>query len=274
MIPAIISLSDIHFSYNGHTRTLFSGLSLDVLPGTVTAILGPNGAGKTTLLHLILGILVPSQGTVLLAQRPRNAYSRREVGKLVGLVLQNEVIPFNFTVLEYVLLGRAPYLQMLQIPGPDDLRVAESALEQVGMTHMRQRSIQALSGGERQLVMVARALAQQPRILLLDEPTSHLDLGNKGRVLSIMQQLAAQGVTVVFTTHEPDLAASVAQFAVLMRYGTTLASGSMDQVFTTDNLTQTYDAPVQVIEVMGRRMVLPPYPTTNVGQVANLPPVG
>jgi iron complex transport system ATP-binding protein len=125
----------------------------------------------------------------------------------------------------------------------------------VGMETMAERSVQTLSGGERQLVLIARALAQQPRILLLDEPTSHLDLGNKGRVLQLMRRLADDGVTVVFSTHEPNLA-TVADYLVLMRNGQTLATGPLDVVFTSGNLSLTYDVPVTVAQVDGQRVVL------------------
>jgi iron complex transport system ATP-binding protein len=125
----------------------------------------------------------------------------------------------------------------------------------VGIETMAERSVQTLSGGERQLVLIARALAQQPRILLLDEPTSHLDLGNKGRVLLLMRRLADDGVTVVFTTHEPNLV-TVADYLVLMRDGQTLAAGPKDAVFTSDNLSRTYDVPVTVAQVGGLRVVL------------------
>jgi iron complex transport system ATP-binding protein len=253
--PAI-TLSDITFSYASQTRVLFEGLSLEIPPGTITAILGPNGSGKTTLMHLILGLLSPDEGVILLARRPRHQYSRRDLGKLMGLVSQNEFIPFNFTVLDYVLLGRAPHLQLLQTPSAADVAVAERVLEEIGLRHLKDRSIQSLSGGERQLVMIARALAQRPRILLLDEPTSHLDLGNKRRVLDIMTTQAAQGVTVVFTTHEPDLAAAVAEYAVLMGGGEIQAVGTAETVLTGENLSETYGVPVEVIELDGERIVV------------------
>jgi iron complex transport system ATP-binding protein len=251
----MIVLSEIRFSYNGHEHTVFENLSLEIPAGSTTAILGPNGAGKSTLLHLILGILTPASGLILLGQRPRQQYARRELGRLIGLVAQDETIPFNFTVLEYVLLGRAPYLQILQTPGAEDVRVARRALAAVGMETMAERSVQTLSGGERQLVMIGRALAQQPRILLLDEPTSHLDLSNKGRVLQLVRRLADDGVTVVLTTHEPNLTA-VADHLILMRHGQTLAAGPMGAVFTSANLSQTYDVPVTVAQVDGHRVVL------------------
>jgi iron complex transport system ATP-binding protein len=256
MMP-MITLSDIRFVYNGHAHTVFEDLSLEIPAGSTTAILGPNGAGKSTLLHLILGILTPASGRILLDQRPRQHYARRELGRLIGLVAQDEDVPFNFTALEYVLLGRAPYLPILQTPGPEDSRIACRALATVGMETMAERSVQTLSGGERQLVLIARALAQQPRILLLDEPTSHLDLGNKGRVLSLVRRLADDGVTVVFTTHEPNLA-TVADYLVLMRDGQTLAAGPVDAVFTSGNLSSTYDVPVKVAQVDGQRVVLTP----------------
>jgi iron complex transport system ATP-binding protein len=260
MNPPTISLDQVVFDYERGERRpqpLFAGLSLELPASTITAILGPNGSGKTTLLHLILGILAPEAGVILLAQRPRRHYTRRALGQLVGLVSQNEYLPFNFTVLEYVLLGRAPHLQLLQTPGEGDIEIACEVLAEIGLADLADRSIQSLSGGERQLVMVARALAQRPRILLLDEPTSHLDLANRERVLTTLAQQAAQGVTVVFTTHEPNQAASVASFVVLMREGRVLEAGPMDDVITADRLTATYGVPVEVVEVRGRRIVVP-----------------
>jgi iron complex transport system ATP-binding protein len=256
--PASISLSDVVFTHEGQRRVLFERLTLEIPGGRVTAILGPNGSGKTTLLHLILGILAPGAGAVLLAHRRRDQYSRRDLGRLIGLVSQSEYIPFNFTVLEYVLLGRAPHLQLLQTPGEADIRTARLVLQETGLSHLEDRSIQALSGGERQLVMVARALVQQPRILLLDEPTSHLDLSNKGRVLSMIAQQAAHGVTVAFTTHEPDLAASTVDFVVLMRAGQVLDAGPVASTLTSSALTETYGVPVEVVELNGRRLVVGP----------------
>ncbi len=252
----MISLSTLRFSYDGRARTLFDGLSLEIPAGSITAILGPNGVGKSTLLHLILGLLKPHAGSVLLNGRSRHTYSRRELGRLVGLVAQTESIPFSFTVMDYVLLGRAPYLGPLDVPGPEDVRVAEKALARLGIDAMARRAIDTLSGGEQQLVVLARALAQQPRILLLDEPTAHLDLGNKGRVLRLVQEMVADGITAVFTTHEPDLVAAIADYVVLMRGGETLAAGTLADTLTSEWLSLTYNVPVTVVEVEGRRVVL------------------
>ena len=256
--PAV-SLSNVVFKYEGQPQRLFEGLTLDIPPGTITAILGPNGSGKTTLLHLILGLQSPDQGSVLLARRPRRQYNRRALGKMVGLVSQDEYIPFNFTVLDYVLLGRTPHLRMLQTPGARDVDIVHQVLGEMGMSRLTDRSIQSLSGGERQLAMVARALAQRPRILLLDEPTSHLDVSNRGRILDVMTAQADRGVTVIFTTHEPAIASEIAAFAVLMREGNVLAAGPAESVLTGQTLTRTYGVRVEIIKTNGRRLVVPDY---------------
>ena len=253
---AIISLADIQFSYAATSAQVFDHLSLEIEPGTITALLGPNGSGKSTLLHLLLGVLSPQAGVILVARRDRTKYSPREFGRLVGLVSQDEYLPFNFTVLEYVLLGRAPHLHLLGKPSRHDQQVALDALETLGLRSFKERPIQALSGGERQLVTMARALAQEPRILLLDEPTSHLDLGNKQRIRGILRRLKAQGETVLFTTHDPNEAASVADQVILLRAGKIQSAGDARQVLTAAHLTATYGVEVQVVENNGRLVVL------------------
>jgi iron complex transport system ATP-binding protein len=252
----MVSVSGLSFSYNGARRTILRDLALEIPAGTITTILGPNGSGKTTLLRLILGVLQPQRGRILLAGRSQGSYSRREMGKLVGLVPQDEHIPFDFSILEYVLLGRAPYLGTLATPGEEDYQAVLNAMRTAGLIGMEARSLPNLSGGERQLVVVARALAQQPRILLMDEPTAHLDLSNKGRLLAIMRDLVSQGVTLILTTHDPNLAASVAGHAVLMRDGQVQAAGPPETTLTAERLSATYAVPVQVFEVDGKRLVL------------------
>jgi iron complex transport system ATP-binding protein len=253
---AILAVSGLSFGYNGPDQSVLRDLSLEVPAGTVTAILGPNGSGKTTLLRLLLGILRPQAGTVWLAGQPLGSYSRRERSQLVGLVPQDEHIPFDFSVLEYVLLGRAPHLSPLQIPGEPDRQVALAALRTAGLAGLEDRPLPTLSGGERQLATLARALAQQSKTLLLDEPTAHLDLGNQGRLLTILRELVTQGTTLVLTTHDPSLAALVAGFAVLMRGGRILDAGPAEMTLTADKLSATYDAPVRVFQVDGRRVIL------------------
>ncbi len=252
----LLHFEQIRFAYPQTTRAVLDDFHLEIAPGTVTAILGPNGAGKTTLLHLALGWLRPQAGLVRLEQRPLGNYSRRALGQALGLVPQSEHVSFEYSLLEFVLLGRAPYLPSLAMPQPADYEIALDALRQVGMEALCQRSILSLSGGERQLVLIARALAQQPRLLLLDEPTSHLDLGNKGRLVHLLRELQGRGVTILFTTHEPEVAAALATHLVLMQKGQVLKTGPLAEVFTADDLTRLYQLPVSVVDLDGRKVAL------------------
>jgi iron complex transport system ATP-binding protein len=255
MTTSLLKFDQLTFAYPSAAQPVMEQFSLEIAAGGVTAILGPNGAGKTTLLHLALGWLRPQRGQVWLENRPLGSHSRREMGQRMGLVPQSEHIAFEYSLLEYVLLGRAPYLPPLAMPGECDCEIAAEALKRVGLSAMENRSVLSLSGGERQLVLVARALAQQPR-LLLDEPTSHLDLSNKRRLVQLLRELSAQGVTLVFTTHEPEVASALATHLVFMQKGRVLQSDSLEQAFTSEGLTRLYQQPVEVVNLAGRRMVI------------------
>jgi len=251
----LLAFREVSFGYaRGHEA--LSHLSLEVPAGSVMAILGPNGAGKTTLLHTALGRLQPRAGQVILDGRPLRNYARREIGQYMGLVPQSERIPFEYSLCDYALFGRTPYLHPLEMPSEADHQIALQALAQVGLDEMANRSINSLSGGERQMALLARALAQQPRLLLLDEPTSHLDLSNKGRLLNLLRQLSAEGVTILLTTHEPEVAAMITTHLVLMRKGQVLQAGLVDEVLTASNLSACYGVPVEVLAINGRRLIL------------------
>ncbi len=253
--PSCLSFEGLRFGY-GSGLDVLRDLDARVEPGEVTAILGPNGAGKTTLLHLALGWLKPLGGAVLVDGVPLGQLSRRALGRTLALVPQSERIPFEFSVLDYVLLGRAPFLPPLRSPGASDVETARAAIVRVGIEDLAEREVTSLSGGERQLASIARALAQEPRILLLDEPSSHLDLANKARVMGIVGDLSKSGTTVLFTTHEPEVAAAAAGRLFLMREGRLLESGPMDRLFTSSNLSRTYGIEVEVRLVEGRPVAL------------------
>jgi iron complex transport system ATP-binding protein len=255
MTAGLLTFRNVNFGYAESGKTVLRQLSLDIQPGTVTAILGPNGVGKTTLLHLALGWLKPQEGIILLDGQPLNQYSRHAVGQWMALVPQTERISFEYSILDYVVLGRTPYLAPLAMPGPDDYRLGMEAIEQVGLGAMAQRAVTTLSGGERQLVLVARALVQQPRLLVLDEPMSHLDLANKARLIQLLNGLVAQGMTLLLTTHEPDVAAAVASHLVLMSAGRVFRAGTLADVLTSENLTATYGIPVRVRQVDDQKMI-------------------
>lgn len=243
-MTAALEARRLAFRYPGTSRDIFSALDLAIPEGRTTALLGANGCGKTTLLRLFLGIETPTAGELLLAGRDLRRWPRRERARQIGWVPQTEHVPFDFAVLDYVLLGRAPHLAPLAQPGPGDVAAARDALARVGLSALAARPVTRLSGGELQLASIARVLAQAPRVLLLDEPTSHLDLANRRAVQDVLAALARQGATLVFTTHDPQLAADSASRAVLMRSGQVLAAGPVAEVFTSANLSATYGIPV------------------------------
>jgi len=252
----ILSLKEIHYRYHLDAPNVLTDLSLDIPSGKITAILGPNGIGKTTLLHILLGLLKPFQGEVAVAGKPHREYSRQELSQLIGLVPQLESIPFNFSVFEYVLLGRSPYLKPFQLPGKEDLRITEEALESAGIYHLMNKPVTELSGGERQLVQISRVLTQQTRILLLDEPTAHLDLENQNRILSLLKRMSSRGITTVLTTHDPNAAIFAADHFVLMSQGNIAAQGGLRGVITAENLSLIYKTPIRVEQTNGFTMVV------------------
>jgi iron complex transport system ATP-binding protein len=256
MSAPLLLFEDVGFSYGDDGYRALAEMDLAIEEGEVTAILGPNGAGKTTLLYMALGWLKPQQGRVLLAGKPLGAYTRQQLGRLIGLVPQVEHISFDFSVLDYVLLGRAPYLPPLGMPSGEDYAAAKDAMRLVGISKLAGRSVLSLSGGEKQLVLIARALAQHPRLLLLDEPTTHLDLGNKGRLVELLRELNRSGASIVLTTHEPDVAAVVASRLLLVQNGRVLAGGPVREVMTSAELSRVYGLEVDVTEVQGRPVVL------------------
>jgi iron complex transport system ATP-binding protein len=249
-----LSLRQVRYAYPGGPERL-AGIDLDVPQGQVTALLGPNGAGKTTLLYLLLGWLQPASGQIQVEQQPLATFSRRAMARIMGLVPQQERTVFEFSVREFVLLGRAAYLGLTEAPLGSDLTIARQALEEVGIGHLERRMLSTLSGGERQLAIIARALAQQPHILLLDEPTAHLDLSYQGRLLQVLSDLAGHGVTVLFTTHDPNAAASVADYLVLMAQGQIKAAGRLPEVLNAALLSDTYGVGIEVISLAGRPYV-------------------
>jgi len=221
-------------------------LSFAVLPGTVTAVLGPNGSGKTTLLDICLGWRRSDRGTVLLRGRPLASWDRRERARFMSLVPQRENVRFDFAVADYVLLGRAPHLPTLGTPGRTDLAVVRDALRTAGIPALADRSIATLSGGEYQLMLVARSLAQQPALLLLDEPASQLDPANRVRVTGLLRRLADRGLSVVYTSHDPQAAAAAADTVHLLSKGRFAFSGTPRRTLTSEALRAVYGVPFRV----------------------------
>ena len=256
MSSTLIKLENISFTYNSENNHVLRTLSLEVSRGDITAILGPNGIGKTTLLHLILGWIRADSGSIYLDGKKQQQYSRREMGRLIGLVPQDEHITFEYSLLEYVLLGRSPHLHSLESPGKKDYKAAMTALEKVGLENLASRPVTHLSGGEKQLVLVARSLAQEPRILLLDEPMSNLDIANKIRLIEVLRSLKNDGVTILLTSHEPEVAAGISNYLILMGNDNIIEHGTADKVLTSESLSRIYGISVKVADHEGKKIVI------------------
>ena len=257
MSAPALGLRGVSFAYTAGGTDVLRDVSLEVATGSITAVLGANGSGKTTLLRLLLGLLRPTSGEIDVEGQPQHGYSRRDLSQRVGLVPQSEPVTFELSVLEFALLGRAPHLGLLDLPGEADRALALEALERVGLTALKHRAVPTLSGGEAQLATIARALVQQSAILLSDEPTSHLDPANTRRVLEVLRMMGRGGRTVVFTTHDPNLAAAIADHVVLLRDGRVLASAHTAEALTTERLRATYGMEVEVVQLRGRPLVVP-----------------
>jgi iron complex transport system ATP-binding protein len=223
------------------------GLDIDLAEGEVLALLGPNGSGKTMLLKTLLGILPPLAGAVLIDGRPLTSYSAPERARRIAYVPQSHVPTFGFSVETVVLMGRTAHSNLFSRPSAADRAVTMRTLERFGITHLSERPYTMISGGERQLVLLARALAQEPRFIVLDEPTASLDFGNQGKVMREMRALAASGHGVLFTTHDPNHALRAANRAFLMRDGQRLVEGAVTEVLTRQRLEELYSASVEAL---------------------------
>ena len=235
-------------------------VSVSLAEGTLTGILGPNGSGKTTLLRLLSGTRRPSSGRVRLGDRPLDELSRREVAQHIAVVPQETQLAFDYSAIEIVLMGRHPHLGLFTVEGPADLRIARDAMASTGTSALADRPFDQLSGGEKQRVVIAAALAQSARLLLLDEPTASLDLGYQLEVSALLKTLNRDhGVTMAISTHDLNLAASICRELILMRDGRVIASGPTHDVLTPENVRRLYDveADVHVHEETGHITVVP-----------------
>jgi iron complex transport system ATP-binding protein len=241
-------------------RPVLTGIDLDVGRGELVALLGPNGCGKTTLLRAITGALKSSSGEVLLDGTTVSSLTGRERASRIAVVAQAAGLPERFTAFECVLMGRTPHLGLLQSEGPRDLAVVRAAMERAACWELANRHVDQLSGGERQRVIIARALAQEPDVLLLDEPTSHLDLQHQVEAFLLITQLCReQDLAALAVVHDATLAATFADRLALMSGGRIIASGRPEAVIRRDLLREVYGIDARVIEhpVTGRPIVIP-----------------
>jgi iron complex transport system ATP-binding protein len=236
------------------SRRIGTDVTFTVARGETLAVLGGNGAGKTTLLRTLLGLLPEQAGSVSVDGVPVRNLTAAGRARHLAYVPQQHAPPFAFTVEEAVMMGRAARLGTFARPGAADRAAVDAALARLGIVALATRAVTEISGGERQLMLIARALAQDAATLILDEPTASLDFGNRARVLAELDRLRGTGLSIVFSTHEPEQALAHADRALLLAGGRALACDVASRALTAENVTRLYGVPVRLVEVEGRRV--------------------
>lgn len=240
----VLEARSLSCGYGG--RTVLADVSFSLASGQALCLLGPNGVGKTTLFKTLLGFVKPLAGSVAIEGRDTRDWTRREFACEVAYIPQLHTPSFSFSVHDVVLMGRTPHLSGLSMPSESDERLAQEAIERMGIGHLAQRDYASLSGGERQMVLIARALAQQPRILVMDEPCASLDFGNQARLLEQILELAGQSIAVVMTTHDPNHAFLLDGDVLCLGGGGVVAQGRAREVLSGEMMSSLYGVPVEV----------------------------
>jgi iron complex transport system ATP-binding protein len=242
-----LAARDLAYGYHG--RRIGSHVTLTLDAGEVLCLLGPNGSGKTTLFKTLLGLLPAQEGEVMLDGRDLRALQRDEIARLVSYVPQAHGAFFPYTVREVVLMGRTAHLGLFAAPSARDHGAALEAIRRMGIVHLADAIYTQISGGERQLALIARALAQDARMVIMDEPTANLDFGNQVRVLERIRALADEGIGVLLSTHDPDHAFLCADRVAMLHQGELVACGAAAEVMTAAQLQQIYGVAVAVTAV-------------------------
>ncbi len=261
----LLALQDVGVRLGG--RTILDGVSLEVRAGEVLGLVGRNGAGKTSVVRVASRVWTSERGRVTVAGRAIASWRRRELARTVAVVPQQTAVPFPFRVADVVLMGRTPHLGAFEFESRADVERARSALERLGILELAERSVLELSGGERQLVLVARALGQDPQVLLLDEPTAFLDLEHRLQVLALVRELATAGRGALLVSHDLALAARFCDRMVVLAGGRVLAEGPPDRVLAPDVLRAGFGIEAELLAasdgtpvVVPRRPAAPPEP--------------
>ncbi|MBW2568938.1 MAG: heme ABC transporter ATP-binding protein [Deltaproteobacteria bacterium] len=242
-----VEIKKISFSYS--ENVVLKNLCFSISEGEFFIIIGPNGSGKTTLMKIITGLLKPKQGKLKIFDRHLKDYARKDLAKTIALVPQMTLVDFPFTVTELVLMGRSPHLSTLGFEQEKDLEIAKNAMALTDIEHLAHRSLDRLSGGERQRVFIARAICQEPKIILLDEPTASLDLAHQVKVMDLMEKLKKEiGFTVIMISHDVNLAAMYSDRLLLLNAGEIVGIGQPGSVLTFESLEEVYNCKLLVDE--------------------------
>lgn len=242
----MIQVKNLTFAYD--KTPVLDDISFKLEPGQLVAVLGPNGAGKSTLFKCLLNLLKKYNGEILLNGKDVKQMSRKEIASVAAYIPQSESPAFNYTVRESILMGTTGMLSPLQMPGAEQTRIAEDAMDYLEIGYLADRGIEEISGGERQLVLLARALAQKARVLIMDEPTANLDYGNQQHVLKHIQKITNEGYTVLLSTHNPEHALQYASHILALNDHKVQAFGEVREVLTEDLIRKLYGLQVKIIE--------------------------
>jgi iron complex transport system ATP-binding protein len=265
-MDVMLAAERLAFGYRG--VPIGYDIDLAVERGEVLCLLGPNGSGKTTLFKTLLGLLPAQGGRVSIAGRPLGDYKPAELAQRVAYVPQAHGAFFPFTVRDVVLMGRAARIGLFASPGRHDRDAADAALATLGIGHLAPRVYTEISGGERQMALIARALAQEPAVLVMDEPTANLDFGNQARVLACIRRLADRGLAIVLSTHDPDHAFACATRVALLHGGKIVAAGRPETTVTPANLKRLYGVDVAIVylDEVGRHVCTPSLSVSKPGE--------
>ncbi len=252
----VIEAHHLNFAYKAN-RTVLHDVSFSLQEGELLYLLGRNGSGKTTLLHCLAGLIKPEKGSVTISGKALNDFSASDRAKLIGLIPQIHNPVFNYTVKEMVMMGRAPHLGWLSSPTISDHVLVDQALERVGLSELKNQTYTEISGGERQLTLIARGIVQNCPILLMDEPSAHLDLNNQYRVSEIIKQLSRQGLSFIVSSHEPNDALAYADHVLLLSGGWVMDYGEPQKILTESLLSTVYGIKTEVIYSMENNQPIP-----------------
>lgn len=256
----IIEAENLNFSYSKNGKQILKDVSLSLDEGEVMSILGPNGAGKSTLLNLLATLSVPDSGTVKLCGKDTAKMKPKEVASILSYVPQTHTPAFSYTVFNFVLMGRAPKVGMFEKPKAEDFEIVEKVLEEVGIAELADKPYTEISGGERQQATIARALVQEPKAILFDEPTAHLDYGNQLKTLRVINSLREKGYAVIITTHNPDHAIMLGGTTAILDRTGHLTVGDSEKILTEETLKGVYGTNLRLtyLEDVGRYVCIPP----------------
>lgn len=253
----ILEVNDLRYEY-GHGTPIFEHVSFTVDKGQIFTILGRNGAGKSTLLNCIANLFTPKTGEILLDGTPMKSMKLTDVAKVIGYVPQIHIAAYSYTVRDFAVMGRTPYIGLMSQPSKADYEKVDDVLNELNIYHLRDKSYTEISGGERQLVTIARVMVQEPKLILLDEPTAHLDYGNQLRTVKLIKTLGERGFGIIVTTHNPDHAMLLDDTVAILDKEGHLTVGRSSELLTADRLSDLYDIELylEYIEKVNRKVCI------------------